>query len=102
MARHIDELGEDLALSDNGGLVAQVKEDTPELAAGAVRLEHLDERVRQDVAELRLLVASRAGVRSAVADVQAAIDVVLRRVRTLDRVADDLLLDAYERDFGGE
>ncbi len=102
VARHLDELGEDLAVSDNAGLVAQVMEDTPELAAGAVRLEHLDDAVRREVSELRLLIAARAGIGSAVAEVQRAIDEVMHRVRTLDRIADDLLLDAYERDYGGE
>lgn len=102
VARHIDELHEELTLNDNLGLVAQVTEDAPELAAGAHRLELLDGEVRREVADLRRFVANRAGARTAVAEVRVAIDRVLRRVRTLDRVADDLLLDAYERDFGGE
>lgn len=102
VARHIDELSEELELSDNVGLVAQVTEDTPELAAGALRLRTLDAQVRSEVAQLRLLVANRAGSFSAVAEVSEAVVETLRRVRTLDRVADDLMLDAYERDFGGE
>lgn len=102
LARNLDVLAEELALGDIEGLAAQVTRDTPELAADAIRLMHLDDSLRTQVRDLRLLVALRAGSDSAVAEVCGAMDALLRGISTLDRLSDELLLDAYERDFGGE
>ena len=87
---------------DVEGLAAQVIEDAPELGAAATRLPTLDARARAELTELRALVAQHYGVPALVAEIRAATEALLRRVRTLYRLSDDLLLDAYERDFGGE
>lgn len=102
LARHLDELSEELSLSDIEGLVAQVTADTPELAADASRLTTLDEQLRDEVIDLRRRVADLAGSADAVVDVREALDGTLRRVRSLDRLSDQLLFEAYERDLGGE
>jgi len=102
LARHLDELSEELSLSDIEGLVAQVTADTPELAADASRLTTLDEQLRDEVIDLRRRVADLAGSVDAVVDVREALDGTLRRVRSLDRLSDQLLFEAYERDLGGE
>ena len=102
LARHLDELSEELSLSDIEGLVAQVTADTPELAADASRLTTLDEQLRDEVIDLRRRVADLAGSADAVVDVREALDGTLRRVRSLDRLSDHLLFEAYERDLGGE
>ena len=102
LARHLDELSEELSLSDIEGLVAQVTADTPELAADASRLTTLDEQLRDEVIDLRRRVADLAGSADAAVDVREAPDGTLRRVRSLDRLSDQLLFEAYERDLGGE
>jgi hypothetical protein len=102
LARHLDELGEELSLVDIEGLVAQVITDTPELAADATRLSALDCDVRAEVLDLRLQVAAMAGRPEAVVDIRDAVDATLRRVSSLDQFSGRLLFEAYERDFGGE
>ncbi len=102
LARHLDQLSEELSLSDIEGLAAQVTADTPELAADAARLMNLDGQLRDEVIDLRRRVADLAGSPEPVVDVREALDNVLHRVRSLDRLSDQLLFEAYERDFGGE
>lgn len=102
LSRSLDDLHLELMSGDVEGLAAQVIEDAPELAAAANRLPILDARARAELTELRTLVARYYGVSALVTEIRAATEAVLRRVRTLYRVSDDLLLDAYERDFGGE
>lgn len=102
LARRLDELSEELALGDVEGLIAQVQTDAPEMAADATRLAKLDAQVRQEIVELRLWVGAEAGSRDATGEVRRALEMALHRVRTLDRYSDDLLIQAYERDLGGE
>ena len=102
LARHLDELSEELSLSDMEGLAAQVTTDTPELAADAIRLTNLDTQLRAEVIDLRLRVADLAGSPDAVVDIRDAVEETLRRVHSLDRLSDNLLFEAYERDLGGE
>ena len=102
LARHLDELREELAQSDIAGLAAQITADAPQLAATARRLPDLDVQVQCEVAQFRAVVAELSGSVADAGGVRVALEVLLRRVRTLYRVSDDLMLDAYERDFGGE
>lgn len=102
LSHSLDDLHLELMSGDVEGLAAQVIEDAPELGAAATRLPALDARVRAELTELRALVAQNYGVPALVAEIRAATEVLLRRVRTLHRLSDGLLLDAYERDFGGE
>ena len=102
LARHLDELRDELATADVEGLAAQITTDAPHLAASAAQLPPLDRQVRSELAQLRMLVNSAYGSTTAAPPVRDAVEVVLRRVRTLTRRSDDLLLDAYERDFGGQ
>ena len=102
LSRHLDELGGELARGDVEGLVAQITTDAPHLAASAARLPVLDNQVKSELTQLRMLVASAYGSTTAAPPVRAAVEVTLRHVRTLNRMSDDLMLDAYERDFGGD
>jgi hypothetical protein len=102
LSRNLDELGGELARGDVEGLVAQITTDAPHLAASAARLPVLDNQVKSELAQLRMLVASAYGSTSAAPPVRDAVEVALHRVRTLHRTSDNLLLDAYERDFGGD
>lgn len=102
LARHLDELREELAMVDVEGLAAQITADAPHLAASAAQLPPLGKRIESELSELRMLVAIACGSTTAAPIVQDAVEVTLRRVRTLNQMSDDLLLDAYERDFGGQ
>ena len=102
LSRHLDELGGELARGDVEGLVAQITTDAPHLAASAARLPVLDNQVKSELTQLRMLVASAYGSTTAAPPVRDAVEVTLRHVRTLNRMSDDLMLDAYERDFGGD
>lgn len=102
LARHLDELRDELATGDVEGLAAQITTDAPHLAASAARLPPLEKQVQHELAQLRTLVASTCGSMTAAPPVRDAVEVALRHVRTLNRMSDDLLLDAYERDFGGQ
>ena len=102
LSRHLDELGGELARGDVEGLVAQITTDAPHLAASAARLPVLDNQVKSELTQLRMLVASAYGSTTAAGPVRDVAEITLRHVRTLNRMSDDLMLDAYERDFGGD
>jgi hypothetical protein len=102
LAHHLDELGEELALTDLSGLAAQITTDAPHFAAAARRLPGLDEQAQRDVARLRREVNAHDGSTTAARDVRGAVDALLRQVRILHRLSSDLMLDAYERDIGGD
>ncbi|HYN57252.1 MAG TPA: hypothetical protein VES03_08650 [Motilibacterales bacterium] len=102
LSRYLDELSDELAMGDVEGLVAQIIADAPHLAASAARLLPLENQVKSELAQLRMLVAHAYGSMTSAPPVRDAVEVAMRRVRTLNRMSDDLLLDAYERDFGGQ
>lgn len=102
LADGLDELRAHLAHADTQGLVAQVIADAPELAASALRLPDLDDEAQAHAALLRLEVGEKAGRRSEALQVRESVKALLSRVRRIDRMSDDLLHDAYQRDFGGE
>jgi hypothetical protein len=102
VAARLDGLRDELADSDILGLAAQVTADAPQYAAAARRLPEMSDAIQAEAAQLRLLIADRAGSVSAAPEVRAALEALLRRVRTLYRLSDSLLLDAYERDLGGD
>jgi hypothetical protein len=99
LADALGELGDELARTDIAGLAAQITDDAPHFAASAGRLPALDQQIRRDVARLRLVAATRSGSPSAVC---RAVEKVLGQVRTLHRLSGGLMLDAYERDIGGD
>ena len=48
------------------------------------------------------LLRALLGLVPAAGDVRDGIEALLRRVRSLDRLSSDLMLDTYERDIGGD
>lgn len=101
LAHHLDELGEELALTDLTGLAAQITTDAPHFAAAARRLPALDEQAQRDVARLHREAAHDRST-TATPEVRGAVEALLRQVRILHRLSSDLMLDAYERDLGGD
>ena len=102
LAHHLGELEEELVLTDVVGLAAQITTDAPHFAAAARRLHAIHEQAQLDVARLRREVTDQFGSTTAARDLCDAVDALLRRVRTLHRLCSDLMLDAYERDIGGD
>jgi hypothetical protein len=102
VAHHLGELGEELALTDIAGLAAQITTDAPHFATAARRLSLIHDQTQLDLARLRREVADLGGSTTAARAVRDAVDVLLGRVRTLNRLSSDLMLDAYERDIGGD
>ena len=102
LTHQLAELGEELASTDVAGLAAQITTDAPHFAAAAHRLPAIDAQAQCDVARLRQEVNAHDGATTAAGDLRDAVDALLRRVRTLHRLCSDLMLDAYERDIGGD
>lgn len=102
LAHHLDELRDELAGADIQGLSEQITADAPHFAAAARRLPVLDAQAQEEVGRVRLLVAQHAGSTEAAAPVRREVDLLMRKVRTLYRLSDTLMFDAYERDLGGD
>jgi hypothetical protein len=102
VAHDLGELGEELAQIDVVGLAAQITTDAPHFAAAARRLPLLHERAQREVARLRREAIDLRGSPTGAREVHDAVEATLLRVRTLHRLCSDLLLDAYERDIGGD
>jgi hypothetical protein len=102
VAHDLGELGEELARTDVAGLAAQITTDAPHFAAAARRLPLIHERAQREVASLRREATDQFRSPTAARELHDAVEAALRRVRTLDRLCSDLLLDTYERDIGGD
>jgi hypothetical protein len=102
LAHHLGEMGEDLTLTDVGGLAAQINTDAPHFAAAARRLPPIEAQAQRDVARLRRVATDPFGSTTAAGDVRGDVEALLRRVRTVHRLSNALMLDAYERDIGGD
>jgi hypothetical protein len=102
LAHDLGELGEELARTDTAGLAAQIITDAPHFAAAAGRLRPIHEQAQRDVARLRRVAGEPSRSTAAAREVCDAVEVLLRRVRTLHRLSNSLMLDAYGRDLGGE
>lgn len=100
VARHLDILGADLATEDIEGLIEQVVELAPERAHPAGRIRRLHAQLQEDVLQLRLTVGELAGAPEAAHVVREALAHLLDKVSRVCRLADGLLLDAYDLDIG--
>jgi hypothetical protein len=102
LATRLDSLREEMAACDIEGLAGQIIADAPHYAPAARRLPVLDASVQDRARELRIRIAEVAGSRTAAATIAAEVNALLRSVAALYRTSDRLLVEAYERDLGGE
>ncbi len=107
LARQLDDLAETVAeapgdLVDVEGFAEQIRSDAPHLMGRWLKLSGERERLYHDVTEVRILTGQYAGDRTAVGAVSRAVRDVLARVRRFQERTTEVLLDAYERDMGGE
>lgn len=102
VTRSLDLLRGELSGADIPGLAAQVRWDAPHCAAAADRLESLASSVAAECLTIWRMACKHRGDNTAAPAVRHAVELLLRRVRSLHRASDDLLLNAYELDLGGD
>lgn len=107
VARQLDDLAAAVRsapgdLVDPAGFTEQLRDDAPHMMGRWMRLSHEGEGLHDEISRVRLLVGEYAGDASAVDAVSRAVKGVLDQVRRFQERTTEVLLDAYERDFGGE
>jgi hypothetical protein len=107
VARQLDDLAaavrtEPGDLVDAEGFTEQIRDDAPHLMGRWLRLSAERDGLYDAVTDVRLQVARDAGDPSAVDAARQAIRSVLTRARRFQERTTEVLLDAYERDLGGE
>lgn len=107
LVRQLDDLGDTVTtapgdLVDVEGFAEQLRSDAPHLMSRWAKLAVERERLLRDVREVRMMAGSRAGDPGAVPEVCTAVRDVLARARRFQERTTEVLLDAYERDMGGE
>ncbi|MCU0262372.1 MAG: hypothetical protein MUF09_01680 [Candidatus Nanopelagicales bacterium] len=107
VARQLDDLAaavrtEPGDLVDAEGFTEQIRDDAPHLMGRWMRLSAEREGLSEAVAQVRLQVGRDACDPTAVEAAQQAIRSLLTRARRFQERTTEVLLDAYERDLGGE
>ncbi len=107
LTRQLDELADAIRttagnLLDPEGFTEQIREDAPHLMGRWLRLSAERDELDRAVTEVRIRAGASAGDPSAVDSIISAVRDVLNRARRYQERTTDVLLDAYERDLGGE
>ncbi len=107
LIRQLDDLAESVAtapgeLVDAAGFTEQLRTDAPYLLGRWLKVAGERDRMLREVTEVRILAGTYAGDFSAVGAISRAVHDVLTRVRRFQERTTEILLDAYERDIGGE
>ncbi len=107
LTRQLDDLAETVNSApgdvvDSDAFAEQIRSDAPHLMGRWSKLAGERDALYHDVTEVRVLAGTYAGDPSAVAAVSRAVRDVLARVRRFQERTTEVLLDAYERDMGGE
>jgi hypothetical protein len=107
IARQLDDLADAVRrepgdLVDAEGFTEQIRADAPHLMGRWLRLSTEREGLYEAVTNVRLQVGQDAGDPSAVDSAKHSIRALLARARRFQERTTEVLLDAYERDLGGE
>ena len=107
LIRQLDDLAESVQTSPGNlvdviGFAEQIRVDAPHLLSRWGRLAIERDGLYDAVARVRLQVSRDAGDPAALTGVCRSVRDVLTRVRRHQERTTDVLLDAYERDMGGE
>ncbi len=107
VTRQLDSLAEAVRtvpgdMVDLRGFTEQIRSDAPHLMGRWVRVASEQDDLYDAVTEVRLLASRCAGDPGAVPAISSAIRDVLARLQRFQERTTDVLLDAYERDMGGE
>jgi len=88
--------------SSESPLSEQIRMDAPHLYGVLRRLDEESEELQEDLLRVRISAGESMGDESRLGDLSQDIRGVLRRLRRLERRSNDVVLDAYDRDIGGE
>ena len=107
LIRQLDDLAESVQTSPGNlvdviGFAEQIRVDAPHLLSRWERLAVERDSLYGAVTEVRLQVSRDVGDPAAMPTVCRSVRDVLTRVRRYQERTTDVLLDAYERDMGGE
>lgn len=107
VTRQLDSLAEAVRMVpgdmvDLRGFTEQIRSDAPHLMGRWVRVASEQDDLYDAVTGVRMLASSSAGDPGAVSAISRAIRDVLARIQRFQERTTDVLLDAYERDMGGE
>jgi hypothetical protein len=107
IARQLDDLADAVRqepgdLVDVEGFTEQIRDDAPHLMGRWMRLSTERDGLYDAVTHVRLQVGRDAGDPTAVASAKHSIRALLIRARRFQERTTEVLLDAYERDLGGE
>ena len=89
-------------LVDPAGFTEQIRSDAPHLMGRWLRLSGDRDQLTAATTEVRLQAGRSAGDPDEVGPVSAAIRTLLTQVRRYQERTTDVLLDAYQRDLGGD
>lgn len=103
----LDQLGARLMsrhgeVASRSPFVRQITTDAPHMASRLKMLAMEQERLENDLLQVRMLAGQAAGDPAATGTVRRAIHDYLHRLRRHEQRSNEVLYDAYERDFGGE
>lgn len=84
------------------GLAEQIRLDAPHLYGSLRRLDDESEALSQEILKVRMSAGASAGDDGPLTDLSREVRTVLRRLRRLESRSNTVVLDAYDRDFGGE
>lgn len=107
IARQLDDLADAVLrepgdLVDAEGFTEQIRADAPHLMGRWLRLSTERDGLYDAVTHVRVQVGHDAGDPSAVDSAKQAVRALLARARRFQERTTEVLLDAYERDLGGE
>ena len=107
VARQLDDLADVVRtepgdLVDVEGFTEQIREDAPHLMGRWIRLSDERDGLAELISSVRMQVGRDAGDPTAVESVTSSIRELLARTRRFQERTTEVLLDAYERDLGGE
>jgi hypothetical protein len=107
VARQLDDLADAVRrepgdMVDAEGFTEQIRDDAPHLMSRWMRLSTERDGLYDAVTHVRLQVGRDAGDPTAAESVRHAIRALLARARRFQERTTEVLLDAYERDLGGE
>ena len=88
--------------SGESTLAEQIRMDAPHLYGSLRRLDEESEALQADLLHVRIQAGESMGDDSRVGALSADIRGVLHRLTRLERRSNSVVLDAYDRDIGGE
>jgi hypothetical protein len=107
VTRQLDDLADAVQaapgdLLDAAGFTEQIRADAPHLMGRWERMAGERDALIAAVTDVRMLAGHSAGDPALIDPVTLAIKDLLQRVRRFQQRTTEVLLDAYERDLGGE